>query len=123
MINPLFLMEDIMEKYIKNCSIALCIMVVIFYLNMFGAANAEVLQLPDFMLQIMVIGANAFLFLIPVLFLVIFGFGMAGIFKRTLNNQNRSIKRPMEKFPTVWFIVAIACFILYYTFVSAILAS
>lgn len=112
-----------MEKYIKNCSIALCIMVVMFYLNMFGAANAQVLRLPDFMTKMMMIGANAFLFLIPILFIVIFGFGMVSIFKRMLNNQNRSIKRPLEKFPTVWFIVAIVCFVLYYTFVSAILAS
>lgn len=112
-----------MEKYIKNCSIALMIMTGMFFLNMFGAANAEYLKLPTFMLQIMVVGANAFLFTIPILFLIIFGFGMVSIFKRTLNNQNHSIKKPVEKFPALWFILAIVCFVLYYMFVGAILAS
>lgn len=112
-----------MEKYIKSLSMGLIIMTVMFFLNMFGAANAAVLHIPGFMEKLMIVGANVFLFAIPVLFLVVFGFGMTSIFKRILNNQKQAVRKTTDKFPVLWFILSGVSFTAYYIFVSMIFSS
>lgn len=112
-----------MEKYIKNFSKALIIMTVVFFLSFFAGANAQAIGMPDFVFQVCVVSANALMFVIPLVFVAIFGIGMTTLFKRVLNSTNRMVvKKVEEKFPTVWFIVSFVCFILYFMFVNVIFA-
>ena len=112
-----------MEKYIKSFSKALVIMTVIFFLSFFGGANAETIGMPSFVFQVCVVSANALMFVIPLVFIAIFGIGMSSLFKKVLNNASRMVvKKVEEKFPLLWFIVSFVCFILYFMFVNVILA-
>ncbi|HCL02297.1 MAG TPA: hypothetical protein DHW61_07765 [Lachnoclostridium phytofermentans] len=112
-----------MEKYIKSFSKALVILTVIFFLSFFGGANAEKIGMPNFIFQVCVISANALMFVIPLVYVVIFGIGMTTLFRKVLNNTTRAVvKKVEEKFPILWFIVSFVCFILYFMFVNVIFA-
>ena len=112
-----------MEKYMKSFSKALVIMTVIFFLSFFGGSYAETIGMPNFVFQVCVVSANALMFVIPLVFIAIFGIGMTTLFKKILNNANRmAVKKVEEKFPVLWFIVSFVCFILYFMFVNVIFA-
>ncbi len=112
-----------MERYIKSFSKALVIMTVIFFLSFIGGANADRIGMPSFVFQVCVVSANALMFVIPLVFVVIFGIGMTTLFKKVLNNTNRMVvKKVEEKFPVLWFIIAFVCFVLYFMFVNVLFA-
>lgn len=119
MIEALFCMEVRMEKYLKNLSIAFMILEGMFFLNMFGLAMAEQINIPEFVLNVIVIGANVLLYLVPILFMVIFGIGMASIFKRVFA-QYRIVTSKSDKFPTLWFVLASIGFLGFYIFVTLV---
>lgn len=109
-----------MEKYIKNLSIAFIILTTMFFFNMIGLANAEQVGVPEFVLKILVVGANALLFLVPILYMVIFAISMVLFYKRIINMQNRMVNTKFDKFPILWFVLASMGFVGYFVFVSSI---
>lgn len=109
-----------MEKYIKNLSIAFIIMTTMFFLNMFGAANLEGTNTPQVITTVLIVGANALLYLIPLMYMGIFSICMASLFKRVLNTQNRMVQKALDKFPTLWFVLSTLSFVGYFVFVSLI---
>ena len=109
-----------MEKYLKSLSIAFLMLTSLFFINMFGLVNAE--RMPVVALRIFDIGAATLLYLVPLLYMGIFGIGMVSIFKRILSAQSRMVRAQYDKFPTLWFILATLGFVIYFVFVSLVFA-
>ena len=109
-----------MEKHVKNLSIAFMIMTVTFFFNMFGAANLEGTNTPQAIITVLIVGANALLYLIPLVYMAIFSICMASVFRRVLSAQSRMVQRKIDKFPTLWFILSTLSFVGYFVFVSLI---
>lgn len=109
-----------MEKYIKPLSIVMLVLTTVFFLDMFGAANAEGTNLPQFLQTFLIIGANLLLYVVPLMYMAVFAISMTSIFKRVLNSQSTAARKKFDKFPILWFILATISFIAYYIFVSAV---
>ncbi len=114
-----------MEKAIKVLALSLSAVIVTFVVIMVAAANAEALGLPSIVYQFFVVGANVLLYLIPVAYLFVFGFGMSSVLKRAVNKKGRMVvaRRPEEKFPLFSFITANVLFVVFLVFVAAIMTS
>lgn len=111
-----------MEKYLKKLSIILSIMTTFLFLNAYGAAMSEETNAPQVISRVLIVGANVLFFLVPILYLIIFGIVMSALFKRVINRQSSEFEKRTDKFPKAWFILSTVCFILYYTFFSVILS-
>ncbi len=109
-----------MEKYIKSLSISLMLAVVMFFLSLFGAANGEILHMPQFITTILEAGANVLVFAVPLLYMGIFAVGMISMFKRVLNQQSNTMTQKFDKFPMVWFLLSFLFFMIYLIFVNII---
>lgn len=111
-----------MEKYLKKLSIIISIMTTFLFLNAYGAAMAEETNSPQIIARVMIVGANVLFFLVPIMYLIIFGIVMNALFKRVLRRQSSEFEKETDKFPKAWFILSTVCFVLYYTFFSVILS-
>lgn len=113
-------MEVNMEKYIKNLSITFIIMTALFFMNMFGAVGLDGTSVPQVIIDVLVLGANALLYLNPILFMVIFGICMISLFKRVFANRSSGVKGKFENFPMLWFVLSTLCFFGFFMFVNLI---
>ncbi|MBE5960712.1 MAG: hypothetical protein E7256_04900 [Lachnospiraceae bacterium] len=111
-----------MEKAIKVLSLSLSAVIATFVIVMVAAVNAEAFGLPSFIYQFFVVGANVLLYLIPVAYLFMFGFGLSNLLKRAVVKKGRMVtaRRAEEKFPIFSFLTANGLFVVFIIFVSAI---
>ncbi len=112
-----------MERYIKNLSIANIILTSMFFLGMFGAANMEGTNGPQFIESTLVVGVNLLFFVVPLSYMAVFGICMASFFRRIMNIQNRMVQKKFDKFPMLWFALSTFSFIGYFIFVNIIVNS
>ncbi len=109
-----------MEKYIKNLSISVMLAVVFFFLSLFGAANGEAMNMPQFITNILTAGANVLVFAVPLLYTGTFAMGMVSFFKRIVSQQTNTFTQKFDKFPLVWFLLSFLFFMIYLIFVNII---
>lgn len=112
-----------MERNIKNLSIANIILTSLFFLSMFGAANVEGTNTPQFIESTLVMGVNVLFFVVPISYMVVFAIGMTSMFKKIMNSQNRIVQKKIDKFPMLWFALSSFSFIGYFIFVNLIVNS
>jgi hypothetical protein len=112
-----------MEKYMKNLSIVFMLMTTMFFLSMFGYKISDESNAPQFVLDVLLFGAQTFLFLVPLMYMVIFGISMTSLFKRVLNIQNRMVQKSSDKFPLLWLILSTVSFMGYFAFVNLVFSA
>ncbi|MDD5936725.1 MAG: hypothetical protein PUC65_14365 [Clostridiales bacterium] len=112
-----------MEKYIKSLSITLMILTGVWFLSLIGGTYGDAIHMPGFITNILVTGANVLIFVIPLVYIAVFGISMVSIFKRVMNAQVTMWKDKFAKFPAVWLVLAMICFMIFMTFINMLLAT
>lgn len=108
-----------MANAIKKLSFILVPMTILFFVTTFIANNAE--QGGAFYSAITVC-ANILLVLLPILFVITLGLGMAVMLRVIMSSQMSTVGRKQhEKLPMAHFLACVICFILYFIFVYSIL--
>ena len=110
-----------MANAIKKLTFILVPLTVLFFVTTFIAGNAE--HTGGFY-SALTICANILLVVLPILFVVTLGLGMAVMLKVIMSSQMRTVgRKPLEKLPMAHFIACIICFVLYFIFIYNIFST